>query len=95
MRKLLLVGNVALMLLGALGHGQARDYYYYEWDFWWGPANGSDAAYWPHYRTSDWGTQRDPACVRWNWQELSYYGYCGQGGYRAHRHRDNVLRVRD
>ena len=94
MRKLLLIGSLALMSLGSPGQRQARDYYYYEWDFWWGPANGSDAAYWPDYRSPDKVAPRDPACVRWNWQELSYYDYCRQYGYRGHPHRD-VLRVRD
>ena len=94
MRKLLLVTSLAVMSLGSPGRGQAHDYYYYEWGPWWGPANGSDAAYWPHYRASAWGA-RDQACVRWNWQQLSYYDYCGRYGHSARRHRDDVLRARD
>jgi hypothetical protein len=94
MRKFLLTGSVALMSLVSPDHGQAHDYYYYEWGSWWGPANGSDAAYWPAYRTTDAAVPREPGCVRWNWQELSYYDYCRRDGYISRRHRD-VLRVRD
>jgi hypothetical protein len=94
MRKFLLIGSLTLMSLVSPGHSQADDYYYYEWGFWWGPANGSDAAYWPAYRT-DRDAPRDPQCVRWNWQELSYYDYCGQRGYGSHRQHKGVIRVRD
>ena len=93
MRKGLLVASLALMTLASPGRGQAHDYYYYEWGPWWGPANGSDAAYWPNYRRVE---PRDPACVRWNWQELSYYDYCPPGGRSyARRYRGDVVRVGD
>ena len=55
-----------------------------------GPASGSDGVYWPAYRASH-RVYAGEGCVRWNWQQLSYYDYCG--GYYARPSR-GIVRVR-
>lgn len=85
MRKLLVMGSLAILALGGAGQAQA-----FEDSPFFGPANGSDGVYWPAYRTPEWAGRE--GCVRWNWQELSYYNYCASEPYR--RRAKAVLRVR-
>lgn len=52
---------------------------------WSGPAAAySDRPYWPAYEIRD----VPEGCIRWNWQQLSYYNYCPR------LHQTKVLRVR-
>lgn len=43
--------------------------------------------YWPAYEYRE----VPEGCIKWNWQELSYYNYCPRG---VHPYRSKVLRVR-
>ena len=43
--------------------------------------------YWPAYEYRE----VPDGCIKWNWQELSYYNYCGRV---VHPYRSKVLRVR-
>ena len=84
MRPLLLA--IGLLILPIGWSNQARAY-----DGHW-PWSSIDAPYWPDYRTPAQPVGEN--CVRWNWQERSYYNYCGDRGYFARPTRE-VLRVRD
>jgi hypothetical protein len=43
--------------------------------------------YWPAYEYRE----VPEGCIKWNWQELSYYNYCAR---IVHPYRSRVLRVR-
>jgi len=82
MQKLLLASFIAV---GVFWSGYASAF----GDGPFGPASGSDGVYWPAYRAS-YRAYAGEGCVRWNWQQLSYYDYCG---YYARPSR-GVVRVR-
>ena len=82
MRKLFVVAGLAITAVAGAGHATAADTALY-W-------NLGNAPYWPAYRATEWAGEN---CVRWNWQELSYYNYCGDSG-RFVRPARTVVRVR-
>jgi hypothetical protein len=55
--------------------------------FWNGSADPR-VRYWPAYRI--WERPDGVDCIRWNWQERSYYDYCAG----SDRNRTKALRVR-
>jgi hypothetical protein len=87
MRKLLLISAIMTVSVAASGPTSAVA----EVFFWGGPAEQSDAAYWPAYRAPE--RVDGPDCVKWNWQQHSYYNYCAPLGRFIPRAR-TVLRVR-
>jgi hypothetical protein len=87
MRKLLMIGSLAIAAV--VWSSQARAFG--ELPFWNWPAYYPDAPYWPAYRPTERVVGED--CVRWNWQEHSYYNYCGDFGRYVPRSR-SVVRVR-
>jgi hypothetical protein len=70
MRKLSIGLSLAIAMMTWCGQAQA----FGEWPFW--PAYHPDAysPYWPASRTYNYRVEE--GCVRWNWQEMSYYNYC-------------------
>lgn len=76
MRKLLIIGSFAVLTAvsssQAFADGPYGPYGPYLSDY------RTNAPYWPAYRSYDWANQA--GCVRWNWQQLSYYNYCGDPG---------------
>lgn len=82
MRKLFVVAGLAIATVVGAGQAMAADTALY-W-------NLGNAPYWPAYRATEWAGEN---CVRWNWQELSYYNYCGDVG-RFNRPARTVVRVR-
>ena len=73
MQKLLI--SLAIAAVGLVGQSQA----FAQASYW--PAYRLDAPYWPAYRSHDYRE----GCVRWNWQELSYYNYCAASDRRPLR----------
>jgi len=86
MPKLLLISAIIITAVAASGRNSA----FAEVFFWGGPAEQSDAAYWPAYRAPERVEGSD--CVKWNWQQRSYYNYCAPLGRFIPR--AIVLRVR-
>ena len=79
MRKLLIGLSLAIATVIWGGEAVAQS----QWQFWpYWPAYHPDAPYWPYYRPHNVPVGEN--CVRWNWQELSYYNYCGSP-YSAYR----------
>ena len=83
MRKLMVTSSLVVAMV--VGSGQA-------WAFFDWPGYGyrTDAPYWPEYRAV---AIPEAGCVRWNWQQLSYYDYCRDWARFAPRDR-RALRVR-
>ena len=82
MRKLFVVAGLAITTVAGAGQAKAADTALY-W-------NLGNAPYWPAFRATEYAGEN---CVRWNWQELSYYNYCGDAG-RFVRPARTVVRVR-
>lgn len=84
MRKLLVIASLGFTT--GFWSGQAVAFGEAPW-----PAYRPDAPYWPDYRSSPGALGAD--CVRWNWQEHSYYNYCGNSRHFV-RPLTSVVRVR-
>jgi hypothetical protein len=86
MRNLFLISSLLVALGGWSNPARAID----EGPFWGGSADPR-VRYWPAYRIRERPEGVD--CIRWNWQERSYYDYCT--GSAPSVRTKAILRIRD